>query len=353
MLVTQHPVFRRFWYPVVPMTELQHQPRAFELLGQRLVLWQQKDGHPAAVSDRCCHRSARLSQGKLQGNAIQCPYHGWCFDAQGQCVQVPQMPNQPIPTTYRVDGFRCVARYGYAWVCLDEPLADIPWIPEAMDSQFRYIHEFYEPWNCAGLRLMENSFDNAHPHFVHANTFGLQQEPVPPPPDTFTETETGFTMTYTLAVKNSDLQKQNLGMASDRTVRISEATWYLPFGRTLKITYPNGLIHLIFTAATPVSDRTSQIVQFCLRNDTEADAKAADIIAFDRAVTLEDKAILEETESDVPLSLKAEQHMASDRPGIVMRQQLARLLKQPAGLPVHNGLDPALSKSAASESVSS
>jgi hypothetical protein len=91
--------------------------------------------------------------------------------------------------------------------------------------------------------------------------------------------------------------------------------------------HPNGLIHLIFTAATPVSDRISQLVQFCLRNDTEADAKAADIIAFDRQVTQEDQVVLETTDFDTPLAIHAEQHMPSDQPGIIMRRKLAALLK--------------------------
>lgn len=67
-------------------------------------------------------------------------------------------------------------------------------------------------------------------------------------------------------------------------------------------------------------------MQFCVRNDTEADAKAEDIIAFDRAVTLEDKAVLESTDYDAPLDLSMEQHMTSDRPGIIMPNKLSALL---------------------------
>ena len=331
MLVTEHLVFRRFWYPVVPLEALDRGPQPFCLLGQNLVLWIDQTGQPAAVEDRCCHRSARLSQGKVQQGQIQCPYHGWCFDSEGICVQVPQRPQQKIPDSYRVKAFNCVERYGYVWVCLETPLASIPHIPEADDSQFRYIPEFYEVWHCAGLRLMENSFDNAHPHFVHEQTFGFQQEPVPPAPDSFIETKDGFKMTYRLPVKNTAMQKRNLQMADEETVRISEGIWYMPFVRSLKITYPNGLIHLIFTAATPIDDGSIQVVQFCLRNDREADAKASDIIAFDRAVTLEDKAILEGTDDDVPLDIQAEQHMASDKPGIVMRHRLAALIKASEG----------------------
>jgi hypothetical protein len=61
--------------------------------------------------------------------------------------------------------------------------------------------------------------------------------------------------------------------------------------------YPTGLVHTIFTAATPINDCSSQIVQIAYRNDTEAEAKAADIIAFDRAVVTEDREVLESTRS--------------------------------------------------------
>ena len=328
MLVTQHSVFKRFWYPVLPIDELHKGPQTFKLLGQDLVLWLDEAGCPAAVCDRCCHRSAKLSQGTVNQGSIQCPYHGWCFNSAGECVRVPQLGEQPIPKTYRVQGFRCTQCYGYVWVCLADPIANIPHVPEAFEPQFRFIPEFCEVWRCAGLRLMENSFDNAHPHFVHANTFGIQQEPIPPQPTSFTETEDGFTMTYELPVKNSEVQKRNLQMGDDLTVKISQGNWFMPFVRTLRIDYPNGLVHLIFTAATPLDDCLIQVVQFCLCNDSEAEATASNIIAFDRAVTLEDRAILEGTDPDFLLSFSSEQHIFADKPGLVMRRRLAALLKE-------------------------
>ncbi len=69
------------------------------------------------------------------------------------------------------------------------------------------------------------------------------------------------------------------------------------------------------------------MVQFCVRNDTEVETKSSDVIAFDRAVTLEDKHILETTDCDVPLSVSQQQHMFTDKPGIVMRKKIAALLK--------------------------
>lgn len=328
MLVTQHPVLRRFWYPVSRISDLVDQPKPFTLLGQPLVLWLDEAADPAVALDRCYHRSARLSQGVVRAGCIRCPYHGWEFDRTGSCVHVPQLPTQQaIPSTYAVTAFQAQECYGYAWVCLGDPLTSIPELPEVTDPSFRQIQQFDEVWHCAGLRLMENSFDNAHPHFVHAKTFGISQDPVPPRLDAFEEFEFGLRMRYVFPVFNSDLQQQNLQMSETTTVRISDATWFMPFSRKLKITYPNGRIHIIFTAATPIDDHRSQVMQFCLRNDTESEVSAASIIAFDRDVTLEDQRILEGTDPDMPLSLKAEQQMATDKPGIVMRRRLAALLK--------------------------
>jgi len=78
---------------------------------------------------------------------------------------------------------------------------------------------------------------------------------------------------------------------------------------------------------TPIDDRTSQMVQFCVRNDTEADTPSQEVIAFDRQVTLEDKRILESTDYDVPLMLSQEEHMFTDKPGIMVRKKIAALLK--------------------------
>ncbi len=326
MLVTQQPVLKRFWYPVIPLTELGDRPQSFELLGQKIVLWRDAQGHPAAAQDRCCHRSAQLSKGKVTDGCIECPYHGWRYDEQGACTHVPQLTHEAISPSYKIEAYPCIDRYGYAWVCLGEPLTEIPAIPEAIDPNFRLIHEFYEPWNCAGLRVMENELDLAHPTFVHVTTFGSAEHPVPDSMDIW-ETEWGIAMQSTLGVTNPELQQQNLKMEQAKTLRTLDMTWHMPFTCRLRIAYPNGLVHVIVNTAVPISDSRSQIVQFCLRNDTEAETSAASAIAFDRAVTLEDKAILETTDYDVPLDIAQEQHMMTDKPSILIRRRMAALLK--------------------------
>ena len=327
MLVTKQPILRRFWYPVIPLEELKSGPKPFKLLERPLVLWLDGQGKPAAAVDQCCHRSAQLSLGKVIEGNITCAYHGWQFDSTGTCVKVPQIKENAISSQYKVTAYQCKERYGYVWVCLaDEPLIDIPEIEETNDLAYRTIPEFYEPWQCAGLRVMENEFDMAHPAFVHQNTFGTEDHPIPEQME-FTETEWGLNVNCLLGVVNNPLQQQNLKMETQETKRTLDVTWFMPFMVKLKITYPNGLVHIIVNTMTPINDSSSQMVQFCVRNDTEADTPRADVVAFDRAVTLEDKRILENTDYDVPLSPNREQHIFTDKPGLIMRKKLIALLK--------------------------
>lgn len=191
MLSTKQPVLRRFWYAIMPMDHLKDGPKPFTLLGQPIVLFLDDKGEPAALEDRCCHRTARLSKGWCNNGHVVCGYHGWEYDRDGKLVMVPQFPfEQPIPEA-RARAFRARQRYGYVWVALDEPLSDIPDIPEDGKPGYRRIHQFYDTWNTAALRLMENSFDNAHFAFVHKSTFGDISQPKPEKYE-IVETEEGF-----------------------------------------------------------------------------------------------------------------------------------------------------------------
>lgn len=338
MLVTRQPLLRKFWYPVIPVVLLEKGPQAFTLLGRELVLWTDGQGHPSAMDDRCPHRHARLSKGWIDRGQLLCGYHGWTFDCEGRCTRIPQKGDDD-PAGIRVPHYRVAERYGYVWVALEEPIAPLPEIEEDTAPDFRRIYEFYEPWKCSGLRLMENSFDNAHFSFVHRNTFGKIDAPEPsrmnlaPFDDGF-----GFTMDTVVPVKNVPLSQLSLNMPGvAETVRHNTGIWWMPFCRKLRMRYPTGLIHTIFTAATPIDDHTSQIVQIAYRNDTEEEARAADIIAFDRAVVTEDRDVLESTTFDTPvdLSRREELHMASDAPGLLMRRQLLAKFKAHGEEEVH------------------
>lgn len=321
MILSQHPVLRRFWYMLTPAAALDDGPVAARLLGEDIVLWRGADGTPVAAVDRCRHRSAKLSAGWVEDGCIVCPYHGWAYDASGACVRVPQLAegrtvNAPVAT------FACAERYNYIWVCLGEPLYGIPEIPEFDMPEIRQVPEFDEVWDVMPLRIIENDFDMAHLTYVHRASFG-PRDPKPPKVD-LEETGDGFIARYAVPVRNPEVQKANLRMNTGETMRRSTNRYFMPFFRSGRIDYPNGLVHVLVTACTPVDDNRTRFVQFVLRSDSEADAPAEQVRAFDRQVTQEDRYILEGTGPEVPLSPQdpAQVHIVSDRPGLLMRRKL-------------------------------
>jgi phenylpropionate dioxygenase-like ring-hydroxylating dioxygenase large terminal subunit len=328
MLVMQHPVFRRFWYPTIALSALADGPKPFTLLGQKLVLWLDNAGLPVAFHDKCPHRGVALSMdSKIIDGALRCGYHGWRFGPSGQVVEIPQQPGQSTSGHRRcATKFKVQARYGYAWVCLDEqPLADIPELPHADDAGFRQVFEFDEPWNVNMFRIMENALDIAHVSYVHGGTFGSETKPVYTRVEIIDEPEhLGFRCNF--GVVNPPEQQKNLGIAAGETVRRQRILTWMPGSFNIHITYPNGLIHSICGFATPIGDNQIQRIQFVYRNDTEAQAPAADVAAFDLKVQSEDKRLLETMEADFPLSPHAEAQMAMDRAGLMLRQRLVKLI---------------------------
>jgi phenylpropionate dioxygenase-like ring-hydroxylating dioxygenase large terminal subunit len=97
---TQQPVLRRFWYAIMPLEQLVDGPKHFTLSGQNIVLFLDKEGQPAALEDRCCHRTAKLSKGWCKNGEIVCGYPGWVYDRNGRLTSIPQpAPDQPLPAT--------------------------------------------------------------------------------------------------------------------------------------------------------------------------------------------------------------------------------------------------------------
>ena len=339
MLATKQPVLRRFWYPVMRVERLDDgKPHAFKLLGENIVLWQRSDGQIACVRDRCCHRTAKLSLGFLENDHIVCGYHGWTFDCSGACVRIPQRSDDApaVPASYRVDAYQAKERYGYVWVALADPLTDIPPMQHHGAEGYRQVHEFDELWKIGAFRLMENSFDPAHVAYVHRNTFGdvsspqikvPQVEPIEFGLRTVPDSADGGS-----AVKvRGDVASRATGNQGGETRRISGGSyWFMPFIRYGVITYPNGLVHVLVTCATPMSDDETQVIQWVYRNDTEEDVSTADVIAHDRAITLEDQLILESCEADVPLAVQGDEEMlmASDRVPLQMRRMLLKLFAE-------------------------
>lgn len=114
--------WKHCWYPVAFIQDLPHdRPYGFSLYGEPLVLFQDAQGRLACLSDRCCHRAAKLSDGQLVNGYLECLYHGWRYEIHGQCVHIPQLPAEtPIPHIARVRSFVVAERQGIIWIWLGE-----------------------------------------------------------------------------------------------------------------------------------------------------------------------------------------------------------------------------------------
>ncbi len=350
MLVTRQPVFRRFWHALVPLADLADgRPHPFTLLGERLVLFLDGEGRPAALRDRCCHRTAQLSKGRCVGGRLECGYHGWTYDREGRVVVIPQLEQgQAIPPDYRTPAYRCEARHGYVWVALEEPLAPIPELPEFDAPGWRTIFQFHEVWATSPLRALENSFDNSHFSFVHRDTFGVAAQPKPSRYELVEHRDaagasSGFYAETVIDAVNPPAFQRVSGCSEPITQRHMRNAYLLPFMRRLDIEYPSGVRHVIFNAFTPIDDGHIQLCQWLFRNDTEADCPAQMLIDFDHQITREDKDILESTDPDAVVDTRrrgVEYSMASDRPGMLIRKQLMELLVRHGESEVHRGLVP-------------
>jgi phenylpropionate dioxygenase-like ring-hydroxylating dioxygenase large terminal subunit len=321
MLVTEVPAFRSFWYPVAFAEDLAAGPLPRRLLGEDLVVWANDQGGASAAHDRCPHRSSRLTPGWVDGGCIVCPYHGWQFGADGKAVHIPQLePGLPIPPKAKLASVHCALRYGVVWIALDDPVLPIPDVPGDGDPAYRFVRQFDEVWAAAATRLMDNSFDPAHVAYVHQGSFGTPDNARIDAPIA-ERTPTGMRLRTQLEVENhlAEAQRSN-GVTTARTVRTTESQFVAPFLRIMSITYPNGRHHVLVTGATPVDDTHLRLVQFAVRNDTEEDTPAADVVAFDRLVTLEDQALLEHTHPDYELDLTQNVHIKVDRGTLELRR---------------------------------
>ncbi|KAL6976854.1 Protochlorophyllide-dependent translocon component 52, chloroplastic [Sarracenia purpurea var. burkii] len=88
------------WYPIMPLCDLDKSvPHAKKVMGLDVVIWWDRNESAWKVfDDRCPHRLAPLSQGRIdQWGRLQCVYHGWCFSGSGNCKFIPQAPTDGPP----------------------------------------------------------------------------------------------------------------------------------------------------------------------------------------------------------------------------------------------------------------
>ncbi|ROZ75110.1 aromatic ring-hydroxylating dioxygenase subunit alpha [Ramlibacter sp. WS9] len=169
---------RRAWYVAGYADELaSEQLLARTLLDEPLVFFRRPDGSIAALLDRCPHRFAPLSAGKIcdNGASVQCGYHGLRFDGSGACVHSPHADGA-IPKAAVVKAYSVLERHGLLWFWADDASeADESLIPDysklngaAEDATVRG----YLPTGCDYRLLVDNILDLTHVDYLHAGTLG-------------------------------------------------------------------------------------------------------------------------------------------------------------------------------------
>jgi vanillate O-demethylase monooxygenase subunit len=179
---------RPFWHPVMPAVDLlDGRPHAAELLEVPLVL-ARLNGEIVVMEDVCRHFQAKLSLGEVRqiaghGECLMCPYHGWTYAANGQCVDIPQLaPGRDIPSGARLPIFHVQERYGLIWVCVaEQPGYALPTLPDVEDPAFLTGPlRTYESWAASAPRVIMAALDDTHGPWVHPGLVGDRAHPEPP-----------------------------------------------------------------------------------------------------------------------------------------------------------------------------
>jgi 5,5'-dehydrodivanillate O-demethylase len=186
---------RSFWQPVYHSVDLAvGRAKPLRVLGESFTLYRGASGTPHLVDRACPHRGMRLFAGKVEGDAIRCFYHGWKFDAGGQCVEQP-VEESRFAAKMRIRSYPVREYLGFIFAFLGEGAPpEFPLYPE-----FEHFDGLLETdsylRDCSFFQNLENLLDQSHIGYVHGATAasfgevrgrGLKAE----------ESEWGITYTY-------------------------------------------------------------------------------------------------------------------------------------------------------------
>ena len=147
------------------------------IIDEPLILMRRADDTLVALTDRCPHRWAPLSKGRLEGDTIRCMYHGVRFAADGRCVEVPRQ--ERIGPALRVRSYPVVERHKWAWIWMgDAEGADPSLIPDVslLDDDERRVSYGQLDYRANYMLVNDNLLDLSHVGFVHENSLGRRVE---------------------------------------------------------------------------------------------------------------------------------------------------------------------------------
>lgn len=313
------------WHPVALLDDVAHQPLAVMLLGQPLVLWRDATSQVHAWADQCPHRGAKLSLGRVHGGVLECPYHGWQFEASGRCVHVPALPAFTPPHTHCARTHLACEAYGLIWVKLAAGDVDtaLPAFAAEHDSQLRKLN--CGPYDVAtsAPRLVENFLDMAHFGFVHEGWLGARDTTA------ITDYQVQSTRQGLFATQCKAWQPQSSVSAKGPT--LVEYTYEvtapycavltkIPDAQNVQENFRDSIALFV----CPLTPETSRVwFRLAVADFASSDDK---LRAFQDTIFMQDKPILEsQSPQRLPLDLRAELHTTADKASSLYRRHLKNL----------------------------
>jgi phthalate 4,5-dioxygenase len=170
-------LMRRYWQPAALANELPEKdgaPVRVRLLGEDLVAFRDSNGRIGLIDAFCPHRRAPLFFGRNEECGLRCVYHGWKFDADGHCVDLPSEPAEsPMKAGIKITAYPTVERGGMIWTYLG-PKEQMPAPPDyewtRVPATHRGVSKTFE--DCNWLQALEGGLDTAHGSYLHNNRLG-------------------------------------------------------------------------------------------------------------------------------------------------------------------------------------
>jgi len=162
-------LMRRYWHPVAATIDLNRKTptKHVRLMGEDLTLFRMLNGGLGLVALRCAHRSTSLVQGIPEQDGIRCAYHGWVYGPDGQCIDMPNEPNESFKDKVKVQSYS-VEELGGVIFAYTGP-SPVPLLPRwdllAWENIGRRLTFTVVPANW--LQCQENSLDPVHFEWLH------------------------------------------------------------------------------------------------------------------------------------------------------------------------------------------